>query len=178
MEDALESADDPESSIAAYHIVGLVWRSCREGNLEALDWLLNEFPGITDEDIRAYDNRALRWACAAGHLDIAKQLAFQFELFVPEDGRVRKKRPILQEARLSETEYLQLVLMLPPQVAEWSAYLLEILYRNDLVEEETLLSWYYAAGNSGERAVERAEPFIKFLLEAETESDEAPPATI
>ena len=55
-----------------------------------------------------------------------------------------------------------------------------ILYRNDLVEEKTLLSWYYAAENSGERAVEGAEPFIKFLLEAETEteSDEAPPAII
>jgi hypothetical protein len=78
----------PESPIEPCHVIGLVWKACRDGTLASAKWVADEF-GLTDVDARAFDNRTLRWACAAGHLHVAAWLVEKFDLCNPEDGRVR-----------------------------------------------------------------------------------------
>jgi len=89
----METADI-DSPIAREHIVGVLWRACREGDLKAAQWVSDEFQ-LTADDARAYDNRALRDACRHSHLAVAAWLVERFEMWTFEDGRVRENEMLV-----------------------------------------------------------------------------------
>jgi hypothetical protein len=69
------STERPSSPIDGKYVVGLLWRACRDGAVDQAQLVVDEF-GLTSVDVRLADNRALRWACNHGHMDLVQSLLF------------------------------------------------------------------------------------------------------
>lgn len=90
---------EPVEPIPGVNVIGLLWAAARTNDRGQAEWVVGAF-ALVDADVRLEDNRALREAARANHLDFIEWLAHTFDLWLPTDGRAGDNELLRQACRL------------------------------------------------------------------------------